>query len=224
MLSHPSRSLPKKSQPRLHHYKKPARVSWQKCPHFEERARFQLVDEPRRTKTHFEPEPEPEQEGVGEEYDMECAIQMSLELFQPQVHAHVRGVAIQEPVAEAIQPLPVLEGKATKEASTGPSLQPQDDTSANIVRDSPSPADAETRVGLDLGESLESRPQPEQVHMDEDQARPDPGISRVALARLDPEPTHDEFMADLYLKVQVSLKFPVDEHVITTTKKGIEPG
>ncbi|GJU08349.1 hypothetical protein Tco_1124779 [Tanacetum coccineum] len=256
MLSHPSRSLPKKSQPRLHHYKKPARVSWQKCPHFEERARFQLVDEPRRTKTHFEPEPEPEQEGVGEEYDMECAIQMSLELFQPQVHAHVRGVAIQEPVAEAIQPLPVLEGKATEEVSTRQSAQPQDDTSANIVRDSTSPTDAKTRAeldktnsggdteilqiseelgedvtnqvkleektaeldqdqaGSDPGESLESRPQPEQVHMDEDQAGPDPGISRVALAGPDLEPTHDEFIADLYLKVQESLKFLADEHVI----------
>ncbi|GKG25028.1 hypothetical protein Tco_0395656, partial [Tanacetum coccineum] len=33
---------------------------------------------------------------------------------------------------------------ATEEASTGPYAQPQDDTSANIVRDSPSPVDAET--------------------------------------------------------------------------------
>ncbi|GJZ30702.1 hypothetical protein Tco_0575749 [Tanacetum coccineum] len=253
---------------------------------------FQLVDEPDEEPAHSEPEPEPEQEGAGEEYDMERAIQMSLESFQAQGHAHVGGVAIQEPVAEAIRPLPVVEGKgkaivteeqaaqsllalhtpkrrsttdqfilqrrtsATEEASTGPSAQPQDDTSANIVRDSPSPADAETRAesdktnsggdteilqiaeelgedvtnqvnleektaeldqdqaGSDPGESLESRPQPEQVHMDEDQAGPDPGISRVALAGPDPEPTHDEFMADLYPKVQESLKFLADEHVI----------
>ncbi|GKD94107.1 hypothetical protein Tco_1373944, partial [Tanacetum coccineum] len=106
-----------------------------------------------------------------------------------------------------------------------------------IVRDSLSPADAETRAesdktnsggdikilhivkelgedvtnqvnleeniaeldkdkaGSDRGESLESRPQPKQVHMDEDQAGPDPGISHVALSGPDPEPTHDEFMA-----------------------------
>ncbi|GJS13765.1 hypothetical protein Tco_0408237 [Tanacetum coccineum] len=38
---------------------------------------------------------------------------------------------------------------ATKEASTGPSAQPQDDTSANIVRDSSSPADAETGADTD---------------------------------------------------------------------------
>ncbi|GJR41877.1 retrovirus-related pol polyprotein from transposon TNT 1-94 [Tanacetum coccineum] len=146
---------------------------------------FQLVDEPDEEPAHFEPEHVAEQEGVGEEYDMECAIQMSLESFQAHGHAHVGGVAIQEPVVEAIRPLPIVEGKgksiiteeqvaqsllalhtpkrrsttdqfifqrrtlATEEATTGPSAQPQDDTSANIVRDSPSPVDAETGVGSD---------------------------------------------------------------------------
>ncbi|GJR36115.1 hypothetical protein Tco_1211799 [Tanacetum coccineum] len=202
---------------------------------------------------------------------------MSLESFQAQGHAHVGGVAIQEPVAEAIRPLPVVEGKGkaivteeqaaqsllalhtpkrrsttdqfilqrrtptTDEASTGPSAQPLDDTSANIIRDSPSLADAETgarsdktssggdteivqitkelgedvekqenvkektveldqdQAGSDPGETLESRPQPEQVHMEEDQAGPNPRISRVALARPDPMPTHDEFML-IYLE------------------------
>ncbi|GKG31821.1 hypothetical protein Tco_0426771, partial [Tanacetum coccineum] len=71
---------------------------------------FQLVDKPDEEPAHSEPEPEPVQEGACEEYDMECAIQMSLESFQAQVHAHVRGVAIQEPVAEALRPLPVVEG------------------------------------------------------------------------------------------------------------------
>ncbi|GJX81006.1 hypothetical protein Tco_0329155 [Tanacetum coccineum] len=42
------------------------------------------------------------------------------------------------------------------------------------------------------------------------EARPDPGISRVALAGPDPEP----FMADLYPKVQESLKFSADEPFI----------
>ncbi|GKD06741.1 hypothetical protein Tco_1181715 [Tanacetum coccineum] len=217
---------------------------------------FQLVDELDEEPAHSKPKPEPEQEGVGEEYVMEHTIQMSLESFQAQDHAHVGGVAIQEPIAEAIQPLPVVEGKATKEASTRPSAQPQDDTSANILCDSPSLADAETRaesdktnsggdteilqiaeelgedvtnqvnleektaeldqdqVGSDPGESLDSRPQPEQVYMDEDQVGLDPGIIRVALAGLDPKPMHDEFMADLYPKVLESLKFLVDEHVI----------
>ncbi|GJR29082.1 hypothetical protein Tco_1105314 [Tanacetum coccineum] len=177
-----------------------------------------LVDEPDEELAHSEPEPEPKQEGTGEEYDMEHAIQMSLELFQAQGHVHVGGVAIQEPTS------------TTEEALTRPSAQPLDDTFTNIIRGSPSPADAETskqenvkektveldqdQVGSDPGETLESRPQPEQVHMEEDQARPDPRISRAALAGPDPEPTHDEFMVDLYPKVQESLKFPTDEHVI----------
>ncbi|GKB68690.1 hypothetical protein Tco_0930102, partial [Tanacetum coccineum] len=151
---------------------------------------FQLVVEPDEEPAQPEPKPELEQEGEGEEYDMECAIQMSLESFQAQGHAHVGGVAIQEPIAEAIRPLLVVKGKgkaitpATKEASTGPSAQPQDDTSANIVHDSLSSANAEIGVGSDRINSG------------------------------DPEPTHDEFMADLYPKVQESLKFPADEHVI----------
>ncbi|GJR62124.1 hypothetical protein Tco_1504286 [Tanacetum coccineum] len=190
-------------------------------------------------KAHSEPEPEPEQEGASEEYDMEHAIQMSLESFQAQGHAHVRGVAIQEPVVEAIRPLLVVEGN---EASTRPSTQPLDDTYANIIRDYPSSADAETgarsdktssggdteivqvteelgedvekqekveektmeldqdQAGSDPGETLESRPQPEQVYMEEVQAGPDHGISRVALGGPDPEPTHNEFMVDLYPK------------------------
>ncbi|GJY16049.1 hypothetical protein Tco_0386471 [Tanacetum coccineum] len=199
-----------------------------------------LVDEPDEEPAHSEPELVPEQEGV----------------------------AIQEPIAEVIRPLPVVEGKgkaivteeqaaqsllalhtpkrksitnqfifqrqtpATKEATTGPSAQPQDDASANIICDSPSIADVETGVRsdktssvgdteilqiteeLDPGETHESRPLPTQVLMDEDQAGPDPGISHVALAGPDPKPTHDEFMTDLYPKVQESLKFPADEHVL----------
>ncbi|GKE37300.1 hypothetical protein Tco_1460705, partial [Tanacetum coccineum] len=50
--------------------------------------------------------------------------------------------------------------------------------------------------------------------MEEDQAGPDPKISHVALAGPDPKPTHHEFIADLYPKVQESLKFLADEHVI----------
>ncbi|GJS78473.1 hypothetical protein Tco_0728354 [Tanacetum coccineum] len=42
---------------------------------------------------------------------------------------------------------------ATEEASTGPSAQPHDDTSANIVRDSPSPTDAETSADIDKTDS-----------------------------------------------------------------------
>ncbi|GJZ74201.1 hypothetical protein Tco_0638347 [Tanacetum coccineum] len=68
---------------------------------------LQLIDEDKPS----QPEPEPEHQGEGEEYDVERAIQMSLESFQAQGQAHVGGVAIREPVAEATRPLPVVEGK-----------------------------------------------------------------------------------------------------------------
>nr|GEV70470.1 putative reverse transcriptase domain-containing protein [Tanacetum cinerariifolium] len=170
------------------------------------------------------------------------------------VKVRTSSVAIQEPVVEATRPLSVVEGK---EASTGPSAQAQDDTSVNIVRDSPSPTDAETegvasektnsrsdtvilqfdeeqgkdvddqvklkektdkldqgQGGSDPSRTPESRRPPEHVVMDEDQARLNLEKSRGALAGPDPDPTHDELMADLYPKIHESLKFPTDAHVI----------
>nr|GEW84346.1 hypothetical protein [Tanacetum cinerariifolium] len=115
----------------------------------------------------------------------------------------------------------------TEEASTGPSAQAQDYTFINII-DEEQGKDVDDQVnldekideldqgqaGADPGKTPESRPPPEQGVMDKDQAGPDPGESRGALAGPDPEPTHDEFMADLYPKVQESLKFLADEHVM----------
>ncbi|GJW74820.1 hypothetical protein Tco_0134190 [Tanacetum coccineum] len=76
-----------------------------------------------------------------------------------QGHAHVGGVAIQEPIAEAIRPLPVVEGKDA--STTNPLLiTTMDDTSSNIVRDSLSPAaetdgrSDKTSSGGDTEESL----------------------------------------------------------------------
>ncbi|GJU34736.1 hypothetical protein Tco_1183090 [Tanacetum coccineum] len=230
-----------------------------------------LVDEPdEEPAAHSEPEPEPEPEpvhqGEGEEFDMERAIQMSLESFQAQ-KGKGKAIVTEEQDAQSLLALHTPKRRSTtdqfilqrwtpttEEASTGPSAQPLDDTYANIVRNSPSSADAETgarsyktnrggdteilQITEELGEDVdkqenieektveldqdqagsdpthESQPLSEQVLIDEDQAGPDPGISRVALAGPDLEPTHDEFMADLYLKVQKSLKFSADEHVI----------
>ncbi|GKG01631.1 hypothetical protein Tco_0306336, partial [Tanacetum coccineum] len=52
------------------------------------------------------------------------------------------------------------------------------------------------------------------AEIDEDQVGPDPGESRVALTGPDPEPTHNEFIANVYPNVHETLKFPADEHVI----------
>nr|GEU85501.1 retrovirus-related Pol polyprotein from transposon TNT 1-94 [Tanacetum cinerariifolium] len=103
--------------------------------------------------------------------------------------AHVGGVAIHEPVAEATRQLLVVEGKGkaiatdeqasqslldlykpkktsttdqhifqrkipvTEEASTRPSVQPEDDTSANIVCETSSPTDVETGATTDKNNS-----------------------------------------------------------------------
>ncbi|GJR60373.1 hypothetical protein Tco_1502535 [Tanacetum coccineum] len=144
---------------------------------------FQLVDEPDKEPAYSEPEPE--HQGEGEEFDMERAIQMSLESFQAQCQAHVGET---EELGEDVDKQENVEEKTVE-------LDQDQD-------------------GSDPGETHESQPPPEQALMDEDQAGPDPGISRVALARPDLEPTHDKFMADLYPKVQESLKFLANEHVI----------
>nr|GEZ35341.1 hypothetical protein [Tanacetum cinerariifolium] len=180
---------------------------------------FQLVNKPNEELAQLEPEPELEYQGEGEDQDVKRVIQMSLESFQAHSQAHVGGVAIRECVAEATRPLPVVEGKGKAIANE------QVDTSTNIVRDSTSPIDAETSVdtdktnsggqaGSDPGKTPESRPPLEREFMNEDQARPDPGVSHVDLDGSNPEPTYEEFMANLYLDVYESLKFPVDERVI----------
>ncbi|GKC30570.1 hypothetical protein Tco_1037864 [Tanacetum coccineum] len=59
------------------------------------------------------------------------------------------------------------------------------------------------QITEELGEDVEKQVDLEEktsVLIDEDQAGPDPGISHVALAGPNPEPTHDEFMIDLYPK------------------------
>ncbi|GJQ91280.1 retrovirus-related pol polyprotein from transposon TNT 1-94 [Tanacetum coccineum] len=217
---------------------------------------FQLVDEPDEEPAQPEPDPKPKHKGEGEEYDFERAIQMSLESFLEEVHAHIGAMHTPKKRSTTDQFIFQRRTLATEEASTGPSTQPQDDTSANIVRDSPSPADAEIgaeldktnsggnteilqiseepgedvdnqvnleentaeldqgQAGSDPGKTPESLPPPDDNKMDEDQVGPDLGESRVALVGPYPEPTHDEFMANVYPKVHESLKFLADEHVI----------
>nr|GEU82653.1 hypothetical protein [Tanacetum cinerariifolium] len=227
-----------KSKPAIEKSSKPAPAPKPKAT--KERL-SKLVDEPDEEPAHSEPEPKLEHQGEGDEDDMERAIQMSLESFQAQRKG--KAIVTKEQAAHSLLALHMPKKKiitdqfifqrrtlAIDVSSTGPSTQAQDDTSANIICDSPSPANAETGVasektnsgdeldqgqaGSDPSRTLESRPPPEQVVMDEDQDGPDPEESRGALAGPDPEPTHDEFMADLYPKVQESLKFLADEHVI----------
>ncbi|GJS81963.1 hypothetical protein Tco_0748504 [Tanacetum coccineum] len=93
-----------------------------------------------------EGQPAPEPQVEDDEYNLQRGIQMSLESFQ----APVGGVEIHEPVSGITRQLltPI-----TQDASTEPSTQPQDDTSANVVRDTPSPIDAKTGVDMEKSNS-----------------------------------------------------------------------
>nr|GEY03126.1 hypothetical protein [Tanacetum cinerariifolium] len=229
-----------------------------------------------------QPEDVPEPQGTGEEYDLERAIQMSLESFQAHGQAHVGGVAIREPIAEATRPLLVVEGKgktiateeqatqslialhspksksttyqfifqsrtlAAKDASTGPSAQPQDDTSANVVHDTPAPAYAETGADTDkviskgdieiLNISKEQREDmddqgylEEQISiLDEDQARSDLGKTLESRPLPDDDKTDEDqagsgprkshFLAD----EQVSLEDPPSSSRTLSSMKNLD--
>ncbi|GJZ57047.1 hypothetical protein Tco_0612541 [Tanacetum coccineum] len=129
-------------------------------------------------------------------------MKISLESFQEPIE----GVAIHEPASGVTRNLLVIEGKgkciATDEQAT-PSLldlqkpkkktQPEDDTSANIVHDTPSPTDAETiakeeksnsvadteilNIAKDQGEEVSNTVALEEriVELDKGQAGSDPG-------------------------------------------------
>ncbi|GJV16355.1 hypothetical protein Tco_1361678 [Tanacetum coccineum] len=117
----------------------------------------------------------------------------------------------------------------TQDASTGPSAQPHDDTSANVVHDTSSLTDftndAETVADMEQSNSKndneilnveeehgEEAP-PELELMEEDQARSNPGQSHVAKAGPNPEPMHEDFIATVYPEVHEILKLATEEQV-----------
>ncbi|GKA29403.1 hypothetical protein Tco_0715648 [Tanacetum coccineum] len=118
----------------------------------------------------------------------------------------------------------------TEEASTRPSTQPEDNTSANIVCETPSPTDAETgettdktnsegdteilNIGEEQGEDVANKVNLKEktTKIYKGQDGPDPGKSYVALAGLDPEPMHNDFVTTMYPQVHERLKHPDKEH------------
>nr|GEX18143.1 monodehydroascorbate reductase [Tanacetum cinerariifolium] len=196
---------------------------------------LQLVDEP-----DEEPQPAPKPHVEDEEYDLQRGIQMILKSFQALGQAPIGGVAFREPASGITQKLPIVEGKmkgiATDEHY---SVSTYAETGAATVKTN-SEGDTEilnigeeqgenvaTKVDLkektdefdegharsDPGKTPESRPPPKRVLIEEDQAGPNPGQIHVALARPDPEPMHDDFVATMYPQVHESLKQPDKEHV-----------
>ncbi|GJT51112.1 hypothetical protein Tco_0977269 [Tanacetum coccineum] len=102
-----------------------------------------------------EPQPAPEPQIEDDEYNLQRGIQMSLKSFQ----APINGVAIHEPTlgpkkkSTTDQYIFQRRTLVTEKASTGPYAQPQDDTSTNVVRDTPSPAYAETGADTEKSNS-----------------------------------------------------------------------
>nr|GEU89844.1 hypothetical protein [Tanacetum cinerariifolium] len=192
---------------------------------------LQLVDE----EEQIQPEPEPEPHGEGEEYDIERIVQELLI-----VEGKRKGIATNEQVAQSLLELQKPKKTSitdqyifqrqilvTEEASTGPFAQPEDDTSANIVRDTSSLADAETgidskkanseagtevlKIDGEKGEEI-SNTIALKEKIDEGQAGSDPcKTPKSSTPNL--EPVHDDFIATIYPRVHEILKHETKEQV-----------
>nr|GEW08436.1 hypothetical protein [Tanacetum cinerariifolium] len=145
----------------------------------------------------------------------------------PKVKGNGKGIAIDEQAIQSLLDLQQPKKKSTTDqyifqrqtpvthdASIGPSAQPQDDTYANVVHDTPSPADAKTgadtkksnsegdtkilNVGEEHGEDVSNTVDLEErtIKLDEGQAGSDP-----------------DFIATIHPQVHKSLKLTTEEHV-----------
>nr|GEU76210.1 hypothetical protein [Tanacetum cinerariifolium] len=172
-----------------------------------------LVDEP--DEEQDQPEVVPEPQGACEEYDLEQAIQMSLESFQAQGQAHVGTRETPSPAdAETCADTDKVISKGDTEILNIGEEQEEDVDNKVYLMEQTVELD-EGHVGSDPGKTLESRPPPDDDDkMDEDQAGSDPGKSYVALAITNPKPMYDDFVATVYPKLHKSLKILADEQVI----------
>ncbi|GJW47748.1 hypothetical protein Tco_0079394 [Tanacetum coccineum] len=134
----------------------------------------------------------------------------------------------------------ILQGRAstTEEASTGPSVQPLDDTSANIVHDSSCSANAETgarsdktnsggdtkilQITKDLGEDVDKMENVEEKTI-RTQDGPDRNDAGWLLLDQILKPTHDEFMPDLYPK-NLKDAYAIGDQFINDKSTDDEPG
>ncbi|GJV42449.1 hypothetical protein Tco_1420889 [Tanacetum coccineum] len=101
--------------------------------------------------------------------------------------------------------------------ATGPSSQPEDDTSEKVIHESSSTSDSELRrkCTSQLPEKAhEALAGPDPKPMQEDQTGSNSGKLHVSLAGPNPEHMDDEFLATAYPKVHENLKLITDECVI----------
>ncbi|GKC30380.1 hypothetical protein Tco_1037674 [Tanacetum coccineum] len=131
---------------------------------------LQLVDVPDK-----ETQPTPEPQIEDDEYNLQKGVTQSL----PIVEGKGKGIATDEQVAQSLLELQQLKGKKKSE-----------DVSNTVALEERTAELNEGQAGSDPGNTLESRPQP-----DEDQAISNPRPSHVALAGPNPEPMHEDFIA-----------------------------
>ncbi|GKA70139.1 hypothetical protein Tco_0776203 [Tanacetum coccineum] len=174
---------------------------------------LQLVDE--EEQVHLEPEPQVEEE----EYDLQRA-----ETTRQILVVEGKGKCIATDEQDALSLLD-LDKPKKKSVDTNKTNSEGDTEILNVgeeqVEDVSNKVDLEEKttevnegqVGSNPGKTPESRPPPEYVLMEEDQARPNPRQSHVALVGPDPEPIHDDFVATVYPKVHEILKHTTEEHV-----------
>ncbi|GJR18374.1 hypothetical protein Tco_0966901 [Tanacetum coccineum] len=145
-------------------------------------------------------------EGEGTDADIERAIKLSLDpSFLPQGQTPVGGVAIRDPVSETTPKLSEVVGKAPHDSTTGPSSQPEDDTSKKVVHESSLTTDLErTKSGTEDAAPKGDKEQGEVASSTvtsgvgisvrtEDQAGSVPRKAHEALAGPDPKPIDHSF-------------------------------
>ncbi|GJT10664.1 hypothetical protein Tco_0857706 [Tanacetum coccineum] len=172
----------------------------------------------------------------------------------PEVVGKGKAIVTEEQVAHSLidlskkksttdQFILVRRDQAPHDSTTGPSSQPEDDTSEKVVHESSSTTDSErtksgteaaapkgdkeqgevasstvtSGVGISVRTEDQAGSDPEP--MQEDQTGSDSGKVHVSLAGPNPEHMDEEFLATAYPKVHENLKLITDERVIEDNPK-----
>ncbi|GJX48533.1 hypothetical protein Tco_0273723 [Tanacetum coccineum] len=137
----------------------------------------------------------------------------------------------------------VPQEEAPHDLTTGPSSQPEEDTSEKVIHESSSTSDSERteseteasmhtyllhkdQAGIRHEKANEALAGPDPKPMQEDQTRSDSGKVHVSLVGPNPEHMDDEFLATAYPKVHENLKLITEKTVhqaITSTPPVIAP-
>ncbi|GJU42209.1 retrovirus-related pol polyprotein from transposon TNT 1-94 [Tanacetum coccineum] len=151
----------------------------------------------------------------------------------PEVVGKGKAIVTEEQVAHSLidlskkkrtmdQFILVRRDQAPHDSTTGPSSQPEDDTSEKVIHESSLTSDSEqteskTEAAAPKGDkeqAHEALAGPDPEPMQEDQTGSNSGKLHVSLAGPNPEHMDDEFLATAYPKVHENLKLITDERVI----------